>query len=210
LDHADFWFGTTIGALVVILAAEPASKALASLYSSDNRLDRVEAELKARDQTIAELKQRQPNADLLKQIAIQSDRLEAEKLASKEYQSQIVELEFRLDAARAPAAVPGGSCLEELTSIKGIKLREGEGSRQVGGRLYFGASMVAFQPTNAFCKLQWSSDVKPPPNRSNEKLLNPGEQVTLDSTVGSFQLAVTKIAKDEQGNFCLLDLVKAR
>lgn len=210
MDHADFWFGTTIGALIVILAAEPASKALASLYTSDNRLKQVEAELQERDQTIADLKQRQPDASLLKKIKIQSDRLEAEKLASKQYQSQIVDLQFRLDAARAHAALPGGSCLEELTSIKGIKLREGEGSRQVGGRLYFGANMVANQPTVSFCKLRWSSDVESPPNRSNEKLLNPGDSLKLDSTVGTFQLALTKVGKDENGNFCLLDLVRAR
>jgi hypothetical protein len=159
---------------------------------------------------IAELKQRQPDADLLKQISIQSDRLEAEKLASKQYQSQIVDLEFRLDAARAPAAKPGESCLEELTSVKGIKLREGEGSRQVGGRLYFGANMVANQPAVTFCKLRWSSDVEPPPNRSNEKLLNPGDSIKLESTVGTFQLALTQVARDEKGNFCLLDLVRAR
>jgi hypothetical protein len=159
---------------------------------------------------IAELKQRQPDADLLKQISIQSDRLEAEKLASKQYRNQIVDLEFRLDAALAPAGKPGESCLEELTSVKGIKLREGEGSRQVGGRLYFGANMVANQPAVTFCKLRWSSDVETPPNRSNEKLLNPGDSMKLNSTVGTFQLALTQVARDEKGNFCLLDLVRAR
>ena len=48
-----------------------------------------------------------------------------------------------------------------------------------------------------------------PPNRSNEKLLNPGEKVTLNSTVGTFHLALTKVSKDEGGNYCLLDLVRA-
>jgi hypothetical protein len=70
--------------------------------------------------------------------------------------------------------------------------------------------MVAFQPTVTFCKLRWSTDVPTPLNRSNERLLNPGEQVTLESTVGKFQLALTKVSKDEGGDFCLLDLVRAR
>jgi hypothetical protein len=82
-------------------------------------------------------------------------------------------LEFRLDAIRAPAAKPGESCLEELTSIKGIKLRQGEGSRQVGGRLYVGANMVANQPTVSFCTLRWSSDIEPAPNKSNENCSTP-------------------------------------
>jgi hypothetical protein len=212
LDYPDFWFGTTVGAVVAIIAAEPASKSFAALYSTDVRIERLQAEIKVRDKAIEQMQQNvaQPTADLLRQLAVQKDHIDAERVSSMQYQNQVVDLEFRLDAARAPAGKPGRACLEELTSVKGIKLRQGEGSRQVGGRLYFGANMIADQPTVSFCKLRWSSDVESPPNRSNEKLLNPGDSLKLESTVGTFQLALTQVAKDEKGNFCLLDLVRAR
>lgn len=94
--------------------------------------------------------------------------------------------------------------------MQGVKLREGEGSRHLGGRIYFGTDMIAHQPTVTFCKLHWSTDVDANPKKAQERLLNPGQSLQLETTVGMFQLALTKVAKDSDGEYCLVDLIRAR
>lgn len=212
MNHPDFWFGTTVGIIAAILTAEPAAQTLRKFMSTDIRIEQLNKEIAEREKVADDLRKSMsiPQADLIKRLEIQRDQLDVEKVVTKQCHQKVVDLEFRLDAARSYVSSPDEICLRELTSVKGVKLREGEGSRQVGGRLYFGASMVASQPSNSFCKLRWSTDVQPPANRTNEKLLNPGEQVTLNSTVGTFHLALTRVSKDDGGNYCLLDLVRAR
>jgi hypothetical protein len=36
------------------------------------------------------------------------------------------------------------------------------------------------------------------------------QTLDLETTVGMFQLALTKVAKDGDGEYCLLDLIRAR
>ena len=197
----EFWIGTTLGALVTIGLLEPALGTIRSMFSPDHRLVKMQERLDDLQKRIE-----MPRAELIQELTNLKDRFDVEAASSQVCRTKVTDLEFKLDAKNSPGAKPDEACLREVDSVKGITLRRGETSRQVGGRIHIGTdAMLAGYEGKWWCRINVSTD------SSKEKIstyLNVGESIVVKTTVGDFRLVVARIADDNKGSLCQLDLVR--
>jgi hypothetical protein len=126
----DFWLGAFAGAILTILAMEPATVALRSLFAPDARLDAV----------------KRANASL-KHLA------DAQAAEVQSCRGKLADLEFKVEAQSSSGHKSTDACVQELTIIKGLSIKEREAIRVAGGRLYVGAVDAWTQGSPAVCRL---------------------------------------------------------
>lgn len=177
--------------------------------SSDVRAARLNSELTKLRERMTKLKDdiETPHAELVRNMELLRDQVAAESVAAQTCLARTADLEFKLDAKTSVGGTAGGACLRELDSVIGIKLREGEGTRQVGGRIYVGTTLIAAAAEHLWCNVISTADLG---STEREGIMHPGEAREVTTTVGIFRIAVTKVAQDNDGEYCILDLVRAR
>jgi hypothetical protein len=134
-------------------------------------------------------------------------RAEALPFAAVEAQScrrKLADLEFKVEAQSSPGHKSSDACVQELTTIKGISLKEREAIRVAGGRLYVGTEDAWTQGSPAGCRLNVSTDLKPGKTSVN---LAVGETVEIATGIGPFRIVLAGVP---DGVTCVVDIMRPR
>jgi hypothetical protein len=222
LQGREFWVGTTVGALAAVLLLEPSTSAIRSVFSPDARIIKLQAQIneqqKASDARVAAIQVKleaakkaldEPRADLLRRAELTQDRADAEATSNAACKRAMEETQSKTLTTVASGAGGRDACVHELETISGINLRQGEATRQLGGRLYFGVESIANSETYHWCVMHGGTDQGVLPTGS-PGLFYRGSDIPANTSIGKYKIHVTKAAADKQGNYCIFDIVRQR
>jgi hypothetical protein len=177
----DFWLGAFAGAILTVLAMEPATTALRSLFAPDARLDAV----------------KRANASL-KNLA------DAQAAEAQGCRGKLADLEFKVEAQSSSGRKSTDACVQELTTIKGLSIKEREAIRVAGGRLYVGAEDAWTQGSPAGCRLNVSTDLEA---GKTPVRLAVGESIEIATGIGPFRIILAGVP---DGLTCVVDIMRPR
>jgi hypothetical protein len=198
LQDRAFWVGAACGAIAIAALIGPIAEILRSVFAPDSRIAKLEERLAQLGNNI-----QAPQAELIRQIETLRDRLDTELASAGTCQRRVADLEFRHEAKNNPGSQLGEACLRELDMVKGLKLKEAEAARLVGGRLYIGLEDAWTQST-AGCKVNFSTDLEP---GKRTQSLAVGESIDVKTSVGTFRVISTAVP---DGVTCVFDVVRPR
>jgi hypothetical protein len=198
-DSLRFALGATAGLAVAFVAAcvllMPPSDMMRWVFTDEPVRDRL-ARVFSPPAHILELRAA---------AAKSADALAICKADHEEQRKRGDDLEFKLSAARpegAPKEV-AASCARDYATVRGLRLKPGEGVRHVGGRVYVGLESVGHK----WCRVHASTDLKR--SYGPDNFLDIAEALIVESTMGKFRLVATKVSEgDRASSFCEFDLVR--
>jgi len=101
------------------------------------------------------------------------------------------ELEFQLTAAGIGkvGSLKGVQdiCVRDVETLRAIRVKAGEASRQLGGRLYIGVESTF----NSHCDANFSSDIE---NIKDISFMKLGAYNLVKTSIGTFKVVLTKVA----------------
>jgi hypothetical protein len=175
----DFWLGAFAGAILTILAMEPATTALRSFFAPDARLEAV----------------KRANASL-------KDLSDAQTVEAQSCRRQLADLAFKVEAQSGLGHKSADACVQELTTINGLNIKEREAIRVAGGRLYIGAVDAWTQGSPAGCRFNVSTDLEA---GKTPVRLAIGESVEIVTGIGPFRIILAGVP---DGETCVVDIMR--